>query len=146
MNEILGLYAAVWYLKSFVQVKEEAIQNSIWFCLLVQINCQRNVACTLWKMCGIRWWILLIVTKRMHKNLLGRIHRTGSLLRASLSLFSGKRTEMNMGVGLLSWCNNSQLQVPWHGISYLCHTGCLLFAPSLPWMVNKFYCLWISNT
>lgn len=33
----------------FVQVKEEAIQNSIWFCLLVQINCQRSVACTFWK-------------------------------------------------------------------------------------------------
>lgn len=38
------------------------------------------------KMCGIRWWILLIVTERMHKNMLGRIHRSGSLLRASLSL------------------------------------------------------------
>lgn len=32
-------------------------------------------------------------------------------LEGFLASFSGKRTEMNMGVGLLSWCNNSQLQV-----------------------------------
>lgn len=127
-----------WNLKCFVQVKEEAIRNSILFCLRPNKLPEECCLCFL-KMHGIRWWVLLIVTESMHKNMLGRIPRTGSLLRASLSL-SGKRTEMNMGVGLLSWCN-SQLQVPQHDISYRCYTGCLLFAPSLLWVVNKFCCL-----
>lgn len=72
--------------------------------------------------------VSLIVTESTHKNVLGRTLRTGSLLKASLSLSMEKRTEKNMGVGLLSRCNNSQLQVPRHDTAYLCCTGCLLFA------------------